>query len=467
MSYNILQQDIDILFQSQKQIFSRVEILDSNYKTIIGLEGILISDSYSINAESDIRRSYSCDIFLENDSYFINKRYELMKKYIRPYVGIKYIRTGEIIWYLMGTYCFTETSWVYNNVSHTLSLSCEDMMCLLNGTISGNTTDNKIKIVAGENIRDSFLLLLDAANIKKHLLLSIDKYIPYDLEFSGTTYYEILKEMLDLYPGYEMFFDVNGIFVVQKIPTGRYDENLINDKIIQPLLISDNGSFSFSGIYNHIKVYGMEIETDYDSTSCTYSGNVYNASFDTLTSLENTATYSVTIPSSNLYNARLNINGIGARNIVVDDGVIIQAGVLQSGKYSFRYRKLTDDFLLLGKYQVFGEAYNINPNHPFSINNLGFEIVKICQGDEYEKLYTDDLAKQMAEYELYMSSDLQENISLEMINIPWLDVNCKIEYTSKNFNETYSYIVKSISGSTSSAAMNISMIKYYIPYSET
>ena len=201
MSYNILQQDIDILFQSQKQLFSRVEILDSNYKTIISLEGILLSDSYSIDAESDIRRSYSCDIFLEDNSYFINKRYELMKKYIRPYVGIKYIRTGEIIWYLMGTYCFTETSWVYNNVSHTLSLSCEDMMCLLNGTISGNTTDNKIKIVTGENIRDSFLLLLDAANIKKHLLLYIEKYIPYDLEFSGTTYYEILKERLDLYPG--------------------------------------------------------------------------------------------------------------------------------------------------------------------------------------------------------------------------------------------------------------------------
>ena len=73
----------------------------------------------------------------------------------------------------------------------------------------------------------------------------------------------------------------------------------------------------------------------------------------------------------------------------------------------------------------------------------------------------------MAEYELYLSSNLAENISLEMINIPWLDVNCKIEYTSKNFNETHSYIIKSISGSTSSATMTISMIKYYIDYSET
>ena len=54
-----------------------------------------------------------------------------------------------------------------------------------------------------------------------------------------------------------------------------------------------------------------------------------------------------------------------------------------------------------------------------------------------------------------------------MINIPWLDVNYKVEYTSKNNNETHSYIIKSINGSTSSATMTVGMIKYYVDYSET
>ena len=128
MAYNLLQRDIDILFQSKKEIFSRVEVLDNNFKTLVNIEGILISDSYSIDSESDIRRSYSCEIFLENDSYFIDQRYALMKRFIRPYVGIKYVRTGEIIWYLMGTFCFVDTSWQYNSSTHTLSLSCQDMM---------------------------------------------------------------------------------------------------------------------------------------------------------------------------------------------------------------------------------------------------------------------------------------------------------------------------------------------------
>jgi len=348
MAYNILQQDIDILFQSQKEIFSRVEILDVNYKTLVGIEGILISDSYSIDAESDIRRSYSCEIHLEHDSYFIDQRYKLMTRYIRPYIGIKYIRTGEIIWYLMGTFCFVDTSWKYDSSSHTLSLSCQDLMCLVNGTINGNAADAQIKIVAGENVRDTFIILLDEMQIKKYLLIGIDKYVPYDLEFSGTTYYEIFTKMLELYPGYEMFFDIDGTFVLQKIKTGKDEDHLINDEIIQPLLISDNGSFSFGEIYNHIKVYGQLIETDRDSISCTYIDNVYNATFDKLSALENNTTYSITIPSSNNANAKLNINNLGAKDIVIDDGAIITSSTMQPGKYSFRYRKLKDDFLLLG-----------------------------------------------------------------------------------------------------------------------
>lgn len=461
MVYNILQQDIDILFQSQKELFSRVEILDDNFKTIGEIQGVLISDSYSIDAESDIRRNYSCEIFLSKDSYFIDQRYVLMKRYIRPYVGIRYVRTGQIIWYLMGTFCFVETNWQYNSSAHILSLSCEDLMCSINGTLNGNVPDLKIKILEGENIRQSILVLLKEIGIKKYLLNEIDKYVPYDLEFSGSTYYEILKEIMGLYAGYEMFFDINGTFVIQKIPTGEFDANLINDEIIQPLLISDNGSFSFSGIYNHVQVYGRVIETDRDSLSCTYTDNVYNAVFENLTVLENNTTYSVTLPSANMANAKLNINNLGIKNIVIDDSVLIAAGIMQADRYSFRYRKLTDDFLLLGKYQVFGEAFNRDPNHPFSINSLGYEITKIFNDADYEKIYSDALAQHRAEYELYHASNLAENLSLEMINIPWLDVNCKIEYTSKNFNETNTYIIKSINGSTSSATMTISMIKYY------
>ena len=113
-----------------------------------------------------------------------------------------------------------------------------------------------------------------------------------------------------------MYFDADGIFTIDEIPTCEYDENIIDDTIIEPLLISQSGSFSYEGIYNHIKVYGMNIETDRYTEECTYSNNIYNATIETMTTYENFETYSIKLPQTNLANAKLNINNIGAKNIV-------------------------------------------------------------------------------------------------------------------------------------------------------
>jgi hypothetical protein len=45
MSFYPSQEDINLLFQSSKQIFSKVEILNKQYMPIASIEGRLISDS--------------------------------------------------------------------------------------------------------------------------------------------------------------------------------------------------------------------------------------------------------------------------------------------------------------------------------------------------------------------------------------------------------------------------------------
>ena len=132
--------------------------------------------------------------------------------------------------------------------------------------------------------------------------------------------------------------------------------------------------------------------------------------------------------------------------------------------YSFRYRRVSDDFLLLGQYQVIGEAWDINPESPFNKDNLGYEIYHECSGGEYEKIYTNELANQRARYEIWLSTNVQNNLTLEMMFIPWLDVNTKISYTDKETNETSSYIVKRINGSFMDATMTIEIIKFYENY---
>lgn len=464
MKYNLLQRDIEILKQGSKEIYSRLELLNRNKKILANIEGDLISDSISIDAESDIRRTYSCELYFTKSNCNNASKFKLMTYYVCPYIGIKHIRLNEILWYKLGTFAFDSRNFTYNESNTSLNIQCLDLMSSINGTLGGELKDQKIKVEVESNIRDVIIGLLNECGIKEYNIVKMDNLIPFDKEYSSTTYYAIIKDLLDLYAGYEMYFDIDGIFTIDKIPTCQYDENIIDDSIIQPLLISQSGSFSYQNIYNHIKVYGMNIETDRYTEDCTYYDNVYNATVETMTTYENFETYSIKLPQANLANAKLNINNIGSKNIVKDENVLLQDNDLQAEIYSFRYRRITDDFLLLGQYQVIGEAYDDNPNSPFNIKNLGYEIYHECSGGKYEKIYTNELANQRARYEIWKSTNVQNNISLEMIFIPWLDVNTKINYTDKETNETSSYIIKRISGSFISSIMTMDIIKFYEEY---
>lgn len=464
MKYNLLQKDIDILKQSVKEIYVRLELLNRNKKILTNIEGDLISDSITVDAESDVRRTYSCELKYTKSNWNNVTKYKLFIYYIVPWIGIKHIRSQEILWYKLGTFMFDNRSFNYNESSSSLSIQCLDLMSSINGTLGGELKDQKIKIEVENNIRDVIIGILKECGITEYNICEIKNLLPYDKEFSSTTYYAIIKELLDLYSGYEMYFDIDGIFTIDKIPTCQYDENIIDDTIIEPLLISQSGSFSYEGIYNHIKVYGMNIETDRYTENCNYSNNIYNATIDTMTTYENFETYSIKLPLPNLSNVKLNINNIGAKNIVKDDGILLDSNDLSAETYSFRYRRTSDDFLLLGQYQVIGEAWDENPNSPFNITNLGYELYHECSGGDYEKIYTNELANQRARYEIWSSTNLQNNLTLEMMFIPWLDVNTKISYTDKETNITDSYIVKRINGSFINATMTIEIIKFYEEY---
>ena len=90
----------------------------------------------------------------------------------------------------------------------------------------------------------------------------------------------------------------------------------------------------------------------------------------------------------------------------------------------------------------------------------------VCEGSDYEKIYTSDLAEQRDRYEIYNHTNLQQNLEITMLIVPWLDVNQKIEYHSKNTDSVNPYIIKSISGSTSDATMQVSLVRFYPEYAE-
>ena len=95
------------------------------------------------------------------------------------------------------------------------------------------------------------------------------------------------------------------------------------------------------------------------------------------------------------------------------------------------------------------------------------EVVKVCSGDDFELIYSNSLAQDRADYELYHACRLKESIDLTLIDIPWLDVNWLVEYKSYTTGETKKYVTKKIDGSSSSGTINVNLVAFYDsdPYS--
>lgn len=464
----ITQTDKNIVHQSVKELTATVEILNSDLKVIDSIEGKLISDSFSINSDSAVRRTYSMELVITDSSLFFEEnKYLWMDKYIRPYVGIKELRSGNIIKYSKGTFVILDGNYSFDASTNTLSLSCSDLMSELNGDRNG-TLKSAVKIEEGVNVREFIVSLLKETKVRKYILSDLDNLtIPYDLEFNvDQTYYDVLNEIVSLYSYFEMFFDLDGVLIIQKIPHQESDNVVLEKDFFAPLIISENMNTSFKDVYNRVVVWGQTLDPTYSSDTCVYdtSTNTYIPTFEDVP-LNNFSTYSVLIPQTNGTNAKLNINGTSLY-ITDDKGVNLPASTLAPTYNVFKYRKANNDFYWLGEFEVYAESSEKNISSPFHKTKID-EVTKVCVGGEYEKIYSNSLAQDRADYELYHACRLKESVNINLIDIPWLDVNWLIEYQSYTTKDIKKYVTKQISGSTTGGIIDVSMVLFYDqdPYS--
>ena len=469
-NYIITQDDINIVNQNIKELFVKIELLNKSYKVIYSFEGNLISDSFSISSDSNVRRTYSVDLVVDDSSLFVGTDKKIwMDKYIRPYVGIKNIRTNEIQWYLKGTYTMLDFNYSYNQTTNTLSLSCSDLMSELNGERNGVIKDG-ITIPEDSIAREVINDLLVEIGLSKYIIADMDGVkIPYKLEFeTNQTYYDVLNTIIELFSYFEMFFDLYGVFIIQKIPHQDTDNIVLDSNFLTPLVSDENMNTSFKEVANRVRVWGQSLESDFSTDICTYDSNIYNATMtvDKVTKLNNFYKYSIYINTTNQQDAKLNINDYGALYITDDKGVNLPANTLEVGYNVFKYRDIDKNFYWLGMHEVYAEAEETNTESIFHKDKIG-EIVKVCSGDDFALIYSNSLAQDRADYELYHACRLQESIDLTLIDIPWLDVNWLVEYTSYITGETKRYVTKQINGSTSSGTMTVNMVAFYDtdPYS--
>ena len=127
----------------------------------------------------------------------------------------------------------------------------------------------------------------------------------------------------------------------------------------------------------------------------------------------------------------------------------------------------------MGHQQAQATSYDNNPSSPFYVGDpIGSSSVGririVLYGGEYDNIYSDDLAKQRADFEIYQRSRLNDSISMETIPIPWMDANIVISHRFGQKQEPSKYIVKSFSVDYSTGGtMTINAISWYPYYEES
>lgn len=465
---NITQNDYNIIKQKNTERYIKLNLLDFNYNVVDELSGNMLSCSVRCDADSDLRRSCNVSFVVTDSGYEVGAANRIfLDRYIQLYIGLKNIYTQEIQWYNQGIYLIDAPSYEYNATTHTLSFAGLDLMSKLTGARNGQLPGMTTVIKQGENVRQAIIATLALGGFTKYIVEECKvnnaiQPVPYDIQIDQGGYvFDILSKLRDIMPKYQMYFDVDGVFHYEPIPSGEDDPVLITDDIWNSVVTGETVSTDFTTVKNYIEVYGRTHEVQYYDANPTITqwGQIWRLLLN-LPSYQDSL-YSLigfTCPSTVSGEFQVIVNNTFRGTMVVSKG-------MQAGQYYVIQKTSSDTFEFLGGLQAKSVWQDTNPESPFYVNGPVGIIREVLCGGEYENITSDVLAQQRAELEGYWKCRLNDNITLNVVPIPWIDVNIVVSHAPKQGDVTNRYIIKSYSvdyGSVSST-MSITMITFY-PY---
>lgn len=285
----------------------KVDLLNFNFQTINSLEGKVTDGSISIDATSDIRRTCNITLVVEKSENMIAPGGQVwLDKFIKVYVGTDNPRNGnETVWNNMGLFLINNPESVYNATTNTITFEGLDLMAKLTGRRNGQLPAVTTVVPAESKVADVVKqTITQLGGFDKYIIQDAGYEIPYDIKKDmGSTIYDLLVEIRDLYSDWEMFFDVDGVFHWQQIPNGINEPVVLDfNQLKQKVIISETIDVDFENVKNHIIVYGRLLDN---------GEQVMATSTDTI--------------SSSPYN----VDSIGQINYIVDDEKIYNNDLAQ------------------------------------------------------------------------------------------------------------------------------------------
>lgn len=466
-SLNITSAQFNSVMQNLQTRYIRIELLNYQFQTVDSLEGVCISGSISIDANADIRRTGSVELVIDNSSFEVETGSRIwLDKYLRIWVGTYAFSSSQVEYVNCGLYIIDAPSYEYNPSTNTLTLSLLDLMAKLTGTRNGYLEGIPVILYAGENIRQAIIDTLALGGFTKYVVEEAPSpgTIPNDLEFSqGSTVYDLLAGLRDIYPDYEIFFDVDGVFYYKPIPTGQDDPVLIDDTLWDKIVLSEQMDVDFQNVKNVIEVYGRVHEPAHFSTSTSVSSNTITLTIADVSSYTDGMVYGFTLNNNPGYTApNLRINSLTSYPIRMSDGTTPAQIVSEQGEIYYCVEFKGTYWNWLGHLQAYGYAEDDNPDSPFYIEGTVGKIRLPLFDGEYTNCISDDLAQQRAEYELWLHTNMNNTITLTCVPVYWIDVNILCTHKPRESEIAYPYIIKSINiGLAPSDSMTITMIRFY------
>lgn len=290
------QKQFDTALQSIRNIDCKLFVLDYDYTVLDEISGKTQSVSLSVNAESDIRRTANINIALKDDSRQTNANAFYWQvgnpywfdKYIQIYVAIQDVQTQEFVWVNEGIYMVNSPTISYDATTNNLSFEAVDLMSKMTGLRNGQLEGMTYTIPVGSTITNALKTLLVEQGFDKYIIFTPPyDYVPQEIKIDiGGTAYDLLRELRDINANWEMFFDVDGVFHFQQIPSGKVivdpesgEEGeptpVVDQTVWDKLNVSYDLDTNFEDVKNYIEVLG-KVHEPHEYGTVIINDNVLN-----------------------------------------------------------------------------------------------------------------------------------------------------------------------------------------------
>lgn len=479
------QKQFDTTLQSIRNIDCKLFVLDYDYTVLDEISGKTEAISLSVDADSDIRRTANINMVLKDDSrqtnpstfYWVVGNPYWFDKYIQIYVAIQDVNTQEYVWVNEGIYMVNAPSISYDATTNNLSFEAVDLMSKMTGLRNGYLEGMTYTIPVGSTITGALKTLLVEQGFDKYIIFDPPyNYVPQDINIDiGGTAYDLLCELRDINPNWEMFFDVNGTFHFQQIPSGKVivdpktgEEGepipVVNQVVWNKLNVSYTLDTNFEDVKNYIEVLGKTHEPNQYGT-VEINGDTLHL---TLTDVQNNYFDNTWIIGMPIIVTEGDFNPVALatpiQNIIVHDvgnNVIASIGLntpITAGNQYYCLKLVYNGNTMalceyLGALQPRAIAFENNPDSPFYVGT----------STQYESAYgnTVDFA---SENESYIT-DITPTVSGSnmLLNLsPWCTSS---NFNSANIGYTWKFKLNTILDEQSIITMSIIMGGFVDTYS--